>query len=195
MTMKNRTKLFTYIVGALFLVACVKPAHEEEFAPLPAKSCTDGILNQGEYFTDCGGPCGECGYDTYVSFTLSDKIWIDPDTTAIGIKSNKESFFFLDSSSIGIVAEDTLLGVKLRLNIDKNWRGVIVLDPSNISGYVGSPGNVDFESGVVTITNVDETYGYISGTFEFNCAPQPSTGTRIAVLEGYFRDIPTSKPQ
>ena len=104
-------KKILYISGILLLAgfaSCVKDAFEEEYGPLASKSCTDGILNQGEYFTDCGGPCESCAIDTYVSFKVTDKTWMDPDTTATSVRSNKETMVYPDSSTIGVIAEDTL---------------------------------------------------------------------------------------
>ena len=188
--MKKTLKMMTSLVVVL-AISCIKPAHEEEFGPLPSKSCTDGILNQGEYFTDCGGPCAPCPLTPYVNFVLDSTPWVRPDTLEISVKSAKDSVQFLDSGLVRIFMADAATPFNsLTFVIDGNWRGVHEVEQADIAGAVMHsviPGSVALESGVVTITNVDEVNGLISGEFKFNCAPA-SDGRIWSIVDGEFRD-------
>ncbi len=180
-----------FVTLAVFMQSCIKPAHEEEFGPVESKSCTDGVLNQGEYFTDCGGPCEPCAINTYVNFKVVDSTWSYPNGNDYQVNSNKESMFYSDTL-VTIYAQDTLTGITLAYTIDRNWKGVHALDSfPPTDRFSGLGFDVPFETGVVTITNVDAVNGYISGEFSFNCQPELSTGMRISILEGEFKDIPT----
>ncbi len=190
--MKKLTIAATALI-MVFVISCIKPAHEEEFGPLPSKSCTDGILNQGEYFVDCGGPCAPCPVNSYINFVLDSTPWVHPDTNELFIKSVKDSVLFLDTSRVRLFMIDA--GVpnnSLTFVIDGTWRGVRELDQSEISGVVTHsviPGPLTLTSGVVTITNVDEVNNLISGEFKFNTEPGPD-GRIWTIQDGEFRDQP-----
>lgn len=49
-----------FIFGALFLVIAVAVLSFSYYFFKPEPSCFDGILNQSEVKTDCGGPCQAC---------------------------------------------------------------------------------------------------------------------------------------
>ena len=183
-----------FLTMTIVMQSCIKPAHEEKFGPLDPKSCSDGNLNQGEYFTDCGGPCAPCGINTFVNYMVVDSTWSFPNGADIQVNSNWDTAVF-DGDIIYISAIEAILGININFSIDKSWRGVHAIDSFAVSdGYSGPGFIVGFETGVVTITNVDEVNGYISGEFSFNCIPSEETanyGSRISILEGVFRDIPT----
>jgi len=183
-----------FLAFVLFIQSCVKPAYEEKYGPLTSKSCTDGVLNQGEYFIDCGGPCTPCALNTFVNFKVIDSTWSIPNATDLQVNSNWETAIF-SGDIITIQAVDTIMGIGLSFSIDKNWRGVHEIDSFPVTDlFFGLGYFVGLEKGVISIKNVDEVNGYISGEFSFNCKPDTNSvpyGKRLSILEGEFKDIPT----
>jgi hypothetical protein len=48
------------VLGLIVLAACDKQPAVPQEPQVPSESCSDGIRNQAETDTDCGGPCGAC---------------------------------------------------------------------------------------------------------------------------------------
>ena len=174
----------------LIFQSCATPNTEELFSPADVPTCFDKVLNQGEYFTDCGGPCPQCALQVAVNYNIVEKTWEYPGPTDIPVNSSKITTV-VNGDLIEIEAIDEFANITIRFAIDRTWRGVHEVSDFTGVGSISGPGlSMNFESGVVSIVNVDETNGYLSGTFSFISQADLSTGRRFSVLDGEFKDIP-----
>jgi len=206
----NNNKYLILALGILsfaFSTSCVVPDVTEGFPAVLSATCDDGILNQGEYEVDCGGPCPACiTGDPFISVIIDSTWFEDSSKTSARNWTPKELYFnySLDTNYVWVSAwgsypyPDTNIGHQLQFRIPKNvGRGVHeipITDPgeyyfSNPLGgnYIGE--KVVFERGVITITNKDDVNGLITGEFEYICAP--GTGElRTVLTDGKFEDVP-----
>ena len=200
-------KIALGVLSFAFFTSCVVPDVTEQFPPALSATCFDNSLNQGEYFVDCGGPCAPCGVgDPYVSVTIDSTWFEDSVKTSFRVFTPKDISINLtiDTGFVWVTANgaypppNDLQMHQLQFRIPKYLgRGVHefpVADPgeyyeSNPLGgnYIGE--RVNIEGGVITITNIDQINGWVSGEFEYILAP--GTGNvRTVLIEGEFRDIP-----
>lgn len=186
------------------MFSCIKQYNTETYKPANSKSCGDGILNNGEYYVDCGGPCDPCPIGKpFVSFQ-ADSTWLPSNPGNKPVNSDYadvimqgDYFYITSADTFGSKAES----IGLSFAVNRNWGlGVHYADPmTGFETYYhrppGSlPGTVKMESGVITITNVDLVNGLMSGEFKFNSAPDVVTGNRVTIYNGIFKDIPTAAP-
>lgn len=202
--------LIAFLAIATFTFeGCVKKALDEVAPPNTAPTCDDRILNQGEYRTDCGGPCPRC--NTFLDFTVTvDSTWLSDSAKTANRFWNPKYInlnYDFDSLKIIISATDSLVPgdpyfINLIFAIDRDLKkGVHEIESfasyERYSAYqpVGASGMVSFADGIVTITNRDEVNGLISGEFKINSQPQSGTGYIIVFKDGVFTDIPINPPE
>ena len=166
-----------------------------------AASCNDGILNQGEYKVDCGGPCAKCGKSVSMKIEV-DSIWL-PDSVNTRGGWEADKIYFSDSifdNSFYFYAIDS------QFNAQHHYRGLyFVIDSlypevrgiyefQDILGFythfIIDPGTVDLSSGIVKITNADTVNKLVSGTFEFHTEPFGIDNYRVEIIDGTFSDLP-----
>lgn len=192
------------VLTVLTIAACVKPNNEELFPPVGAPSCVDGVLNQGEYYTDCGGPCAPCAVGApSVSFQV-DSTWL-PDNPANKPMKSDFAIAYFSGNRIIITAADTFANIGQQVGIsfsfpDSLGLGThVVKDPMANEKFLYfipnfPPGQATLEYGIITITNRDEVNKLISGEFKYTCEPDEFTGYRVAIYNGIFKDIPSEIP-
>jgi len=150
-------------MGVLCLVvfsdSCVKPEDETIFQPLESASCSDKILNQGEYFADCGGPCPACANDgASISCTI-DSTWIDDSAMSVRIWTPQYKVFARDDKYVLVRITDSFepnqpYYVTLLFALDSTW-GIGVHNVDSLLGFESyiaftpsSAGVSQIESGV-----------------------------------------------
>jgi hypothetical protein len=178
----NYPLIILLFIGLAY-AACKKEDSSEKFPPSTIASCSDGLLNQGEFKVDCGGPCDSCLLLPSLTAVV-DSFWL-PDT------SKGDGFFGADvingyviGSSIEVIGQDTNTGLSIRFVHNKDLkRGVYFYD--DIEGEVFS---CDLLDGLVEITAFDKRYKTISGNFSFNCLGGTS-GKKERVINGHFADV------
>lgn len=205
--MNTSIKITLGVLSFAFLTSCVVPDVTEKFPAEFSATCTDNVLNQGEYFVDCGGPCSPCGVgDPYISVTV-DSTWFEDSVKTsfrvftpkvINVDVTSDTSFVWVSASGAYPPPNDIQVHQLQFRIPRNLgRGVHEFpeaDPNEYyetnpvgGNYIGE--RVNIEGGVIAITNIDNINGWVSGEFEFICAP--GTGNfRTVLIEGEFRDIP-----
>ena len=196
-----KAEIFAVVTAVSLFSSCVKEHFSERFKPAETDLCTDNILNNGEYFTDCGGPCAPCpAASPTVSFRI-DSTWknANPNTPVVNSDYVEVSY---SAGFINLTAADTFSNkseaILISFGIGKTWGpGVHISDEMTGDEYLycappGSPpGLVYLENGgIISITNYDEKNELMSGEFSFNCQPDGTTGYRAVVFNGKFRDIP-----
>lgn len=192
-------RLLVPVLGIL-LFACIKPHYEEEYPAVKTDLCSDNIFNNGEYFTDCGGPCAPCASgDPVVSFQ-ADSTWL-PDNPNNKVVNCDYSAIAFTQDFIIVTAGDTFgsksQSIALNFTIQRDWGlGVHVADSMLGQEYYyhnppnNPPGQVFLSSGTVSITNIDTVNNLMAGRFEFNSQPSTVTGYRVAIINGFFKDVP-----
>ena len=171
------------IIAVTYFVACDKEDSSEQYPPDAVASCSDGLLNQGEFKVDCGGPCDSCKLFPKMTAFI-DSFWI-PDTQR-GPQTFTASIAWGDFTSGGVRVNgvDTNNGQSITFVHNQAFkRGVYLYDDID-----GESWGCDFVDGVVEITAFDTVKSTLSGTFSFNCIGRIS-GKKERVLDGIFEDI------
>ena len=201
---QHSSLVFTAILAAMVLFACVKDAPIETYPAVENSSCADKIQNQDEYKVDCGGPnCAPCKIEKSVITATIDSTWV-LDSNKTENRFWEATKLFIDdttSASYVSIAATSLYGspgdsIHLRFLLPKGLgRGVHIVDTIPLGFYISKPPNKSsstfpIEKGVFTITDVDKINGWVTGKFEFNTGPELSTLLRVDVLDGQMIDIP-----
>ncbi len=195
------TLLFGLFVSAI-IVACTKAEETTPDHPAnPPASCNDGILNQGEYKVDCGGPCSNCSKSVSMKIEV-DSIWLaDSVNTRGGWEADK--IYFSDSIYDG---DFYFAAIDSQFNAQHHYRGLYFIIDSlypevrgiyefqDIEGFythfILNPGTAELSSGIVKVTNADTVNKLISGSFEFHTEPFGIDNYRVEIIEGAFNDLP-----
>ena len=202
--MKNIAYIFS-LLAAFGLYSCVKDAEIETFPAEQGATCYDKIQNGTEYRIDCGGfSCAPCKVGPPVVSVTVDSTWV--------LDSNKTEFRYwtpkfvivndtVDAANVIVLATDTFQNksgfLSLMFKIPKGLkRGVHEITyMETYEQYVSFPPNspggvVKLQSGIITIKDLDEANGFMSGSFEFISMPADVFKYRVAFLDGSLIDIP-----
>jgi len=170
MNLRNLLFLLTVLIG----LSLALPSCNSDDPPAEVPTCTDGILNQGEDTTDCGGPCPPC--------------------EVMGMNASVGGYKWVGKN---IVA--TYAGGKLIITADNAvtplWQihlvhsgpaqpGTYALDAQSILHQFTIA--YAFQSGSITITKFDTQNKVVSGTFSMICKELYT----VKVESGVFTVIP-----
>lgn len=173
------------IICLLTLVVVLFSCKKETNNPAQA-SCTDGLLNNGEKMTDCGGPCSPCDQPLVAS--------IDFYMRKSG--ENQDTLLFGDVA-INNVAGWVISGFKDTIQFsfdfgnDASLGQHAILNSSNT--YV-KLGNLTYDSLVVSsnpsvvVTEHDESNKAMSGSFEYSLTNSVNSDT-LYIINGAFNDM------
>jgi hypothetical protein len=172
------------LIGVLY-VACSKEDSSEKFPPNTVATCADGLLNQGEFRVDCGGPCDTCALKPKMTAVI-DSFWLPDTAKGSGAFAAHVMYAYrsLGSNHLEIYGVDTNLNASINFVHTQGLnRGVYFYD--DIEGKVF---DCELLDGLVEITAIDKKAGAVSGTFSFNCLGG-SSGKKERVINGHFEDI------
>lgn len=181
--------LFFVLMGFLFTayIGCSKEDSSEKHPPNGVPTCGDGIMNQGEFRVDCGGPCSPCALAPSMSATI-DSFWVDPSVRGSGyweadsLRSYAEpGGFFLEGLHISSAKKISFT------HTQGLERGVYIYDDID-----GATFGCELMDGIVEIIAVDKVKRTVSGNFSFNCLGN-SSGKKERIIDGKFRDITYKK--
>ena len=188
--MKKRTLnpfLFLLFLGvfATIYVGCKKEDSSEKFPPNTVPTCNDGILNQGEYKIDCGGPCNDCNLIPTMSAVI-DSFWVDTSMRGPGLWA--ADTMYAEESELGdelfIIGNDTGSSKAIAFVHNQAFqRGVYIYEDIE-----GTTFGCELSDGIVEFTAFDPVKKTISGTFSFNCIGH-SSGKKERIINGKFEDI------
>jgi hypothetical protein len=147
--------------------------------PCPARceSCADGIMNQGETAVDCGGPCDPC-YPR-MSATIDSTEWW----------ATSRNAFLLSPTEIRIYGTDGTHNLTLSYK-GTFAPGTVVTGPL-FTGELRNASGATFTSGAggsITFTTFDTLSKTVSGIYKFT-ATDPASGTVHDLQHGVFTVI------
>jgi hypothetical protein len=174
--MKNKNivaGIFIIIISFFVFLSC----HKKD-EPI-IETCFDNIKNQNEIQTDCGGYCLPCA--EAMTAKINGASW-SADTSKIKASySANSSTFQLNGSVINPFSQISLVYLG-PLSLGQHTLNNSSSFTPNLTGFVV------FNSGTITLDEIDSRNNLISGTFNFTSA-DTSTSTNYVVTEGKFTNV------
>lgn len=144
----------------------------------PVPDCYDGILNQGEFDIDCGGPCPPC----------------QPKLTAKVNGMNWESQGSVTSQINGTGTSILISSGNSNSNMSLIYTGPFVTGTFNLSGALytitATSTNYTTNTGTITFTQWDNIENQVFGTFSFKAFETNGSGDSVMVTNGKFSNVP-----
>lgn len=172
----HNTFSFFILVSLLFVFNSCSKSNDQK-----VENCFDGIQNQGETGIDCGGPCF---FTCPMAMTakVNGNSWV-ADTSKIQASYNSTS---KQLTLTGSIAATLYPRIQL-ISYGTLQAGSRTLD--NASSYTPDiSAFVDFNSGTISLTEVDTRNKIIKGTFNFSCTDTAS-GTNYVITDGTFVNV------
>jgi hypothetical protein len=169
--------MITRIITGIFLILLVQACEPEQSTPyVPEETCSDGILNQGETETDCGGPCPACS--SRMSATVNGIPWQAQGN--ITSSTNNGSILILSgngNSTMSMIHSGPFATGTYTLN------SAIYQDLPTLTNYFATTGSITF-------TVWDTRQNVVSGTFSFTAVNPADTSDKKVVAGGEFKHVP-----
>lgn len=144
----------------------------------PVPDCYDGILNQGELDTDCGGPCPAC--QPSLTANVNGMNWESQGSVTSQINSQGTSILISSGNSTS--------------NMSLIYTGPFVTGTFTLSGALytitASSTNFTTNTGTVTFTQWDNVQKQVFGTFSFKAFETNGSGDSVMVTNGKFSNVP-----
>ncbi len=142
----------------------------------PIPNCFDGLMNQGEFEPDCGGPCPPC--QSKLTARVDGMNWESSGGVSTQINGNSILFSCGNASS----------------NLSLIYTGPFQPGSYNLSGAlyntISPYVNYSTNSGSITFTQWDEVNKLVYGTFNFKAFNVSGTSDSVVVTQGKFTFVP-----
>ena len=142
----------------------------------PIPNCQDGILNQGEIETDCGGPCPAC--PSKMTANVNGMNW--ESSGSVTTQINGSSIIILSGNGTS--------------NMSLIYNGPFTIGSYNLANAIytinATSANYITNTGNITFTNWDQSEKLLYGTFNFKAFESSGSGDSVNVTQGKFIFVP-----
>jgi len=147
--------------------------------PSPIESCFDNIKNQNEVQTDCGGYCLPCPHS--MTAKINGNAWVADTSKIKASYSSNSSTFKLTGSVINPFTQISLVYLGTLSLGSHNLNNSSSFTP-NLTGFVV------FNSGSISLSEIDSRNNLISGTFNLTVT-DTSSSTTYNITDGVFTNV------